>query len=196
MFRRRFSRFRGGRQKPRLMKWNATAVQGANVTYAILQEIPLVIAADYAPSTTMSPSGVTVVRTVGMALWYPTEADADAVASPYNTEGTRVIATAGIAHVDTDEGIASGFSPGSSQNLIDERWLWLDTSGFEVMEAVAGAGAGYQVKPMYKFTWDIRQRVKLRDSGLSLFWILQNLSGPGGITYNISVTNRTLLQFH
>jgi len=195
MFRMR-RRFGGGnrfRKHRKPVKWNAVSVQGANNTEAIIQELPIVVAGDYEAVSTLSPSGVSVVRCVGEVLIYPTNADASNALSPFIAQGYRAIFTVGIAHSDTDEGV-SGFSPGSASDLINERWLWRDSKGVMVPVSNVAAGSGVELVEMLKFNFDIRQRVKLRDSGISLYWIFALLTGTAGKTWNASLTARTLLQ--
>lgn len=189
MFNRRFRRPFNRMRKP--TKWSAVAVQGAAVATATLQELPIVVAGDYAPNTALSPSGCTLVRCVGTALIYPT---ANATTDAFNADAGRWIITAGIAHIDTDEGTGSGFSPGSQSNLIDERWLAYYSNG-SMTVATSGAGGGTEHVPMWKWDFDIKQKVRLRDSGISMLWIWQNLSGGlGTLQFQCSLTCRSLLR--
>jgi len=167
--------------------WAAVSAQSDPFISGIVEEVPMIVTADYASNTALSPNGVTHVRTVGEVLWYPTTLN-DTTGSPW-----KIICTAGIAVVDTDEDTSSGFSPGSQQALIDERWLWVDSVGYQ---QIVFNATGIAMMPMMKMTFDIRTKVRLRDSGLSMFGVMQKLEGDNdpNPTVNFSVRARTLLR--
>jgi len=172
-FTRRMFRFPRGQRKP--LHWTGTTSSltlGANT----LSEQPLLVTDDYSDSIEMSPSGITHVRTVG-----------NVCIAPDATSGLYFI-TLGIAHVDEDDTPTSGGlqDPSQATQLVAERWLWLKVWTIRVHGTGAGSGEGN----FHNFDIDIRQKVKLRDSGISL--IVKNaVTSAGAVT--IAYMSRTLV---
>jgi len=173
--RRRFARRSFTKKGPSLKHW--TAATGSNVLGAgLLAENTFLVKLDYASAAapTLSPSGVTMLRCVG-----------NVVINPSVNTG-RFIVAMGIVHIDDDEVPAAGgaFDPSLIAQLATERWLWLKVWSAKVFVTTDNMG------PSNHFDFDIKQKVRLRDSGISL--IVMNLAGsPGNVEY--AFMSRTLI---
>jgi len=172
-FTRGMFRFRRGPRKP--LHWTGTT-STVLVAANTLTEQPLLVTGDYSDSTQMSPRGVTMVRCVGNICMAP-----DATSGLYHAQF-------GIAHVDEDDTPLSGglLDPSQATQLVAERWLWLKT----IVIRVHGTGAGSGEGNFHNFEFDIRQRCRLDDSGISL--IVKNPTASAG-SWQISYMARTLV---
>lgn len=162
--RRRFGRRPGRGRDPRPIHWAGTTGT-TNVAGNSITEEPLIVRLDYSSLGTtarVSPSGVTCKRLVGNV----------AMCTNGLSVGT-VTAFMGIAHIDEDETVTLGgnFDPSLNAQLTQERWLWNRVALWQVMTAV-GENKGMS------FDIDIKQKVRLRDSGISLI-IMTGVASPG-----------------
>lgn len=164
-------------RRPRApVHWTGTTEPGNSLVAGTLDEFPIVVSTDYSSNANVSPSGVTCIRVVG---------DWGIRQGQPSTVGTYVV-DYGIAHIDDDEVAAAGgdFDPSIFTQLNRQRWLWVGHYCWSVMSAV-----GQLVLPQFHF--DIKQKVRLRDSGISLF-IKTALTNPGSCTG--SMIGRALLR--
>lgn len=147
---RRFRRsgFRRGAKAP--THWHrernlATLTTGTNVETILLD------VTDYNANTALSPSGVTVVRTLVDIAWVP---------GPGSAGGQAIIDWA-LWVLDQDE---VNLNPTTSQNLIDERVL--DHGGVGIL--VGGTTLDTLIYSQARFFIDCKQKVRLKDSKVAL----------------------------
>jgi len=173
MARRMFNR-RAPRGAPRPRHWTAATASGGIGVGAISEEV-LLSRNDYNSTggADVSPSGVTMARCVG-----------EFVIVPGASAGIYVV-NFGICHIEDDETVVAGgaYDPSNNTQLITERWLWLGTCRWRCDTAV-----GYPEPQRWPF--DIKQKVRLRDSGLSL--VIINSAGSAA-TITMAYVSRTLL---
>jgi len=127
--------------------------------------------ADYADNVAMSPSGVTLVRTIIEVAWNPAA----------TTQGPYVVQF-GVSVSDAD---AAPFSVGITQDLTDERWLGLGMAYSRLYGTGIAAGAATLASD--KWHLDTKQKVKLRDSVVHLHVFNDSVSA-GSIAYGFVVS--------
>lgn len=165
MARRMRSNFRRGRRFTRGRRnyqWSSVIIGPTAITADEIDEFPMLVTTDYNANSGLSPSGVTLIRTVGTIVL---------------NLGTAPVAGAawifmGIGQIDSDETVS--WDP-SGQDLTDERWIWTGLRGL----AVGNGSSGVYDAP--RFELDIRQRVRLRDDAISLF-VHANIASVNTIT--------------
>lgn len=151
---RRFTR--GGRN----FQWCSVFFGPETIAPDELDEIPLLVVPDYAGNTNVSPSGVTLHRTIlNIAI---------NCGSAQQSGGSWCFG--GIGVVDADETVT--WDP-TGADLTDERWIWtgvtshcMVTLGSPVQTTASQSGNLMAIPP---WSLDIRQKVRLRDTGLSLY---------------------------
>lgn len=183
----RFRRFARRPKVKRPTKWTSVVIDTLSTTGndTVPAEASIVVAADYGSNTALSPSGVSCIRVVGTIQPIYT------MGSAFTAASTRIWSAAwGIAHIDSDEA-STGFDPHTAQNLIDERWLLTGMIGTSVRtETVEGIVQLY-APPI---PVDIRQRVRLRDSGISIFVSQTGVASSAAAQISWECTFRALLQ--
>lgn len=164
-FRRRRRQFRMPGPKPNT-HWICSENEGLTVAIATLVEEAVLVTADYASNSAASPTGVTLLAQY-LTMTYFT-------AMPAAVGSYR--AYTGLVLIDSDETAAGGgdFDPTLPQNLIDERWMWLDVKSFSVSTGVGGwQNPSVNIK--------VKSKARLRDNGVSL--IVRNLASPATLTF-------------
>jgi len=164
----RFNRQRIVRPRPKYHWVRSTISSPQSLGVGLLSEDPILVRNDYRGNVGTSPSGVTAVRMVGSLRIGTTTPSAGAYFGHW-----------GVAHVEEDEVPTAGasYDPSLNVQLTDERWL---KTGVFMMRA-SGAALDY-FQYSVELNFDIKQRVKLRDSGISI--IIKSGAGvPGAIQY-------------
>jgi len=183
-------RFFGRRRflnRPRVQRhWTARQFNSALAENLLpdLNSMIVVDVPDYQGNTVMSPSGVTMVRCIINASFYVFPS------GTFGGDRAFVSFRYGLCIVDKDQ--TTEPDPGSSPDLIDERWLHV---GERVLAwGVTGAGSGSEGWPVVHVQLDIRQRARLRDQNLIFAVNSTNVLTPTG-NYGVGyrVHTRTLL---
>lgn len=169
MFRRRF---RGGARRSHTPKhWfreaGSIAIGASGTTTTTLLD-----ASDYSGNTALSPSGVTLVRTIVDFSVVPTLAGAN------DQSGFHWALWVCDADTATTLGVVTG-------NLVDERVL--DCGTMQMLTDTAGS-VGFSFMRGPTFRVDTKQRVRMQDSELRLVF-----TETGGIAYTALYTVSCLL---
>jgi len=175
-FRRMRKRFFGRRAGPSGYHWVGTYDADVSIAAGVLTERIVLASGDFSENTAVSRQGVTVCRCVGFILCRQTTPPTVGVMQ----------ANFGLAMVDEDETPTAGaaFDPTVSVQLTDERWLWQSALVWQFATAV-GAVAHRIVH------FDVKQRVRLRDSGISM--IVKNKASSVD-NFNFDISCRVLLK--
>jgi len=118
----------------------------------------------YNTNTSVSPSGVTMVRCIGEFCFVP---------EPGAINNAAIDCYWAVFAADADEAIAN-LNPGDGQDLIDERVLAQGVLGW-MRSAYGSGGAASDNYDAQKIRFDIRQKVRLHDTKV-VFSILNNSS--------------------
>jgi len=140
----------------KLYHWDRNILNATSVPAGTAITVPMVVVADYQGNANLSPSGITLRRTVG------------SFSIAINSTTTTTEWWACVYCQDQD---GTNISPADGAQLTDERVLWTDCGGSRFSSNI-----GWQTNE--KCVFDIKQAVKLRDMDVK-FAILANTStGP------------------
>jgi len=170
MARRRFRSFRrvGRKMRPHWVANQFSSAFDVNTSTTVANVI--ISVPDYQGNNALSPTGVTLLRVVGsMAFTLARGGD--------NDFEIPLRWYAGLLIQDKD--VPAGVSPDTTQDLIDERWLWYSgaRAGY-ISSAGTGVGVGLTFGEFGTHI-DVKQKARLRDQEVQ-FVIAVNTGGATG----------------